>query len=157
MSFKTTATFAFVLLSVSLAWQWWRPYPMPEAQEAVPPSLPQFATPSDDLLGYILNHNIWDKDRNKLETRASINNGDRENGASGEEDDAEADKQWELVGVSQQGLESLAIIENDEGISNYKVGDVLPNGARISRIMPFGIQIAISSGENENIYLFGKE
>lgn len=156
MTFKTTAIIAFLLLGLSLVWQWSHPYSVPAAQGVKPSAIPLPATRQDGALAYILEHNIWDKDRNKLESRLRADGsiGTREESAINAAA-AEDDHSWQLLGVSQQGPTPIAIVETVTGIENYEVGDELPNGDRINEIMAFGIQIS-RLGEDENIYLFGK-
>jgi hypothetical protein len=69
---------------------------------------------------------------------------------------AAADVSWRLVGVSQEGIQQLAVIDSRQGMRSYQVGENLPDGATITKIMPFGIQIK-RLGEDERVYLFGKE
>ncbi len=138
-----------------LAMRWLQPYPMPVAQTVLPPELPTRIMKADtNLLSMLINHNLWDKNRGELSGGTSTNSADEETNAA--EENAGLVASWQLLGVSQQGKQPLAVVSGGDEIKSYQPGEQLPDGAKLIKIMPYGIQVK-KSGKNESVYLFGKK
>lgn len=160
----TTSRFfllAFAIVALLILRQFLQPYPMPASQVISPPALPDFSDGLGyDVLAAINEHNIWDEKRESLQPELSGEEADAATGgaagAKGGVEAPPADVSWRLVGVSQEGMQQLAVIDSQQGMRSYQVGENLPDGATITRIMPFGIQIK-RLGEDEKVYLFGKQ
>ena len=152
----------FFLLALALLLQFLQPYPMPAARTILPPELPQISNRlGDDVLSVIKRGNIWHRERESLLVAGAGGTSGAGEGAEANSDGAAAteaapDNSWQLIGVSGEGRQQFAVIDSRLGMSSYQVGETLPDGATVTKIMAFGIQVN-RLGQDESVYLFGKE
>jgi hypothetical protein len=132
------------------------PFGLPETKTILPEvySL-QKKDRAEQHLTDILAHNLWHESRGVLEP---ANDGVESAQASAEELQARALQEQTastimLVGVSR--FEGIAVFKSAQGIKRYKTGALLPEGSRLEEVLEYGVRIS-KSGENEHLYLFGK-
>ncbi len=156
---KVTA-FLIVVLGSALAWRWMYPYPEPVAKRLLPPILPSIEEQAPrDYLANILEHNVWRISRGQVGDGTDLSPDGNKSPTAGDQQSNKSSvgsQSWRLVGVSQYSIKPVVIIDDGVDVRTYQLGDELPDGSQISKIMPFGIQV-LKSGENEKIYLFGKK
>jgi len=102
-----------------------------------------------------LAHNLWHESRGVL---VAASNGAESDQPSADELQARALQEQAasslmLVGVSR--FEGIAVFKSAQGIKRYKAGALLPEGSRLEEVLEYGVRIS-KSGENEHLYLFGK-
>ena len=112
---------------------------------------------AEQYLTDILAHNLWHESRGVL---VAASNGAESDQSSADELQAQARALQEqaassltLVGVSR--FEGIAVFKSAQGIKRYKAGALLPEGSRLEEVLEYGVRIS-KSGENEHLYLFGK-
>ncbi|MDO9105608.1 MAG: hypothetical protein Q7U57_11690 [Methylovulum sp.] len=111
---------------------------------------PQFkqqdAIISEDTKQQILAHNLWDKARGRIIDQ----NPQRANPQ--QQQVASALAQWQLKGVK---MPDIAILQTADHLKIYHPGELLPDGARLQKVLIDGI-ILKRENKTENVYLFGK-
>ena len=110
---------------------------------------------AEQYLTDILAHNLWHESRGVL---VAASNGAESDQLSADELQARALQEQAasslmLVGVSR--FEGIAVFKSAQGIKRYKAGALLPEGSRLEEVLEYGVRIS-KSGENEHLYLFGK-
>ena len=114
---------------------------------------------AEQYLTDILAHNLWHESRGVL---VAAINGAESDQSSADELQAQAQARalqeqaassLTLVGVSR--FEGIAVFKSAQGIKRYKAGALLPEGSRLEEVLEYGVRIS-KSGENEHLYLFGK-
>ena len=116
---------------------------------------------AEQYLTDILAHNLWHESRGVL---VAASNGAESDQSSADALQAQAQAQARalqeqaasslmLVGVSR--FEGIAVFKSAQGIKRYKAGALLPEGSRLEEVLEYGVRIS-KSGENEHLYLFGK-
>ena len=156
---KVTALL-IIVLGTALAWRWMYPYPEPVAKRLLPPILqPIEEQARRDYLADMLEHNVWRISGGQTGDGSDLSPDGNKSSTADDQQSNKSDagsKSWRLLGVSQYSIKPVVIIDDGLGVRTYQLGDELPDGSKISKIMPFGIQV-LKSGENEKIYLFGKK
>ena len=132
------------------------PYGLPQTKTILPEvySL-QKKDNAEQYLADILAHNLWHESRGVL---VAANNGVESAQSYADEIQARALQEQVastiiLVGVSR--FEGIAVFKSAQGIKRYKTGALLPEGSRLEEVLEYGVRIS-KSGENEHLYLFGK-
>ncbi len=113
----------------------------------------------DDTVGYlsaILENNLWDEKRGRLELTTDIDNTTQVDAESPIEPQFLSDSSLQLLGVSRGEGEFFAVIESTDGIKRYASGEVLPDGSQVEEVLEYGVRIS-KSGQHEQLYLFGKK
>ena len=114
---------------------------------------------AEQFLTDILARNLWHESRGVLEANnVAANSGAGSDQLSADELQARALQEQAasslmLVGVSR--FEGIAVFKSAQGIKRYKAGALLPEGSRLEEVLEYGVRIS-KSGENEHLYLFGK-
>ena len=115
---------------------------------------------AEQYLTDILAHNLWDKSRGALVAAGDgAQRGQLSADALQEQARQEQALQEQaasaliLVGVSK--VEGVAVFKSTQGIKRYKTGALLPQGSRLEEVLEYGVRMS-KSGENEHLYLFGK-
>jgi len=138
-----------LLLSVVVLSAWrWQQFDLPALKEPLlPPAVPIIQNANSEAqLKHILEHNLWDKGRGKINPP----------GEAALDVDKVTDARWVLKGIGYQQMHMpVAVIAVGTDVKMYHEGDVLPDGALLTRVMAGGIVIE-RNGEEQNVYLFKK-
>lgn len=126
-------------------------HPLPEKKEILPPQLPYLSIQSDlGLLKKLLARNIWEEKGGQLSSNLS------KESVVDEQALELTDDKWQLLAVFQRdGVQSVAV-KHQDGVTDYMMNDLLPDGSKITKITSAGMQI-LNKGNTRNVFLFGKQ
>ncbi len=144
---KTTLLALLVLIEPGLRWQ---TELNNHSKARLPPSFNQSEFDlTKDAKNTILAHNLWDEARGLVIADASVTTGKK--AKKGKKKDKAT--KWHLRAVK---LASFAAIEFEKKVKLYRVGEKLPDGKIIQKILLDGIIIQDET-TTEYVYLFGKK
>jgi len=132
------------LILYPLGWHWQETVKIPQKQALLPPPLPNIPKVKGELLNIILKHNLWDKKRQKL----SLNNDEISK-------IEQKNIKWQLQAVAPQEIEGSIIIDINLQPRLFHLGDELPGGWQLIKILSDGIVIK-QHKTTKHVYLFGK-
>ncbi len=135
------------LILYPLAQHWQEPVKIPKKQALLPPLLPNIPKANGKLLNIVLKHNLWDKKRQQL----SLN----DDKISKKSKTEQKNIKWQLQAVAPQEIEASIIIAINSQPRLFHLGDKLPGGWQLIKILTDGIVIK-QQKTTKYVYLFGK-
>lgn len=140
---------ALLVLVGRAAWEWHASdVPVVESTHALPDLPSGVSRIGDELLQAILVRDLFDPSRGRIPEPAA---------PAGQQGDKPEDVHWRLLAtVLQSGQSPAVVVEIAGEIKVLRQGEWLPGGARLTRILPDGIEIT-SNGVDRHIFLFGKQ
>jgi hypothetical protein len=157
MSKKSRLTYSLLLLIMLsiYAYQWFQVIPLPETESSKPDEIQASESISTKKwYEQLIKNNLFDPERGAIIVKEDIKK--TQNKQAEKNKVIKKQLKWLLKGIAQTiDGELIAVIQIAAKQKHYRVGEKLPNGEVLEKIMPDGIKIL--DKDKQNYYLFGKK